>query len=270
MLVIFTDLDGSLLNHEDYSYKDALPSLEKIKKLQIPLVFTTSKTRPEVELLQKEIGIKEPFIVENGAAVFFPEGYRGFDLSRLEKINGYRTIILGEKYEKLRSFIEKHREKYGVKGFGDMSVEEVAQLTDLPLEKAELAKKREFTEPFVIKDPDLIPLLEKEAEKEGLKITKGGRFFHLIGKNQDKGRAVKLTADIFRQNTGNIKTIGIGDSKNDIPMLQVVDIPVLIPKFNNEYEKIDLPGLIRAPFPGSRGWNLVVGRLIDEFETDGS
>jgi len=53
-------------------------------------------------------------------------------------------------------------------------------------------------------------------------------------------------------------------------MLQVVDIPVLIPKFNNEYEKIDLPGLIMAPFPGSRGWNLVVGRLINEFETDGS
>ncbi|SNZ03585.1 glucosyl-3-phosphoglycerate phosphatase [Persephonella hydrogeniphila] len=266
MLVIFTDLDGSLLNHEDYSYKDAIPSLERIKKLKIPLIFTSSKTRVEIELLQKEIGIKEPFIVENGAAVFFPEKYRNFRLN-LPKFNGYRIMKLGKEYSYIRKFISQIKKIIPIKGFGDMSVEEIAKLTDLPIERARYAKMREFTEPFIIEDESKLSILKKEAEKYGLKITKGGRFYHLIGKDQDKGKAVKLTSQIFKENLGDIKTVGIGDSKNDISMLEVVDIPVLIPKFNMEYENIWLPNLIKASFPGSKGWNEVVWRLIDEFET---
>ncbi|WP_457626163.1 HAD-IIB family hydrolase [Persephonella sp.] len=269
MLVIFTDLDGSLLNHEDYSYEDAVPSIERIKKLRIPLIFTSSKTRIEIELLQKEIGIKEPFIVENGAAVFFPEGYRDFKLN-LPKLNGYRVIKLGKEYSYIRKFISRIKDEIPLKGFGDMSVEEIAKLTDLPPERAKYAKKREFTEPFIIEDISKLPILEKEAEKYGLKITKGGRFFHLIGKEQDKGKAVELTTQIFKENIGKIKTVGIGDSKNDLPMLEVVDIPVLIPKFNKQYEDIKLPRVIKASFPGSKGWNEVVWRLIDEFETAGN
>lgn len=71
-LVIFTDLDGSLLNHEDYSFTAARPSIERIKTAGIPLIITTSKTRLEVERLQQEMGIREPFIVENGGGIFFP------------------------------------------------------------------------------------------------------------------------------------------------------------------------------------------------------
>ena len=267
MLVIFTDLDGSLLNHDDYSYKDAIPSLNRIKKLKIPLIFTSSKTRVEIELLQKEIGIKEPFIVENGAAIFFPESYRNFKLD-LPRYNGYRVLILGKDYNYIRRFINKIKKEIPIKGFGDMSEEEIAKLTDLPVEKARYSKMREFTEPFILGDRSKLSLLEKKAEEYGLKITKGGRFYHLIGKEQDKGKAVKLTADIFRKNIGQITTVGIGDSKNDIPMLQVVDIPVLIPKINMKYEEINIQGIIRASYPGSKGWNEVVWRLIDEFEKD--
>ncbi|WP_457642724.1 HAD-IIB family hydrolase [Persephonella sp.] len=270
MVVVFTDLDGSLLNHDDYSYADALPALEKIKRKKIPLVFTTSKTRPEVEILQQEIGIDEPFIIENGAAVFFPENYRNFNLAYLPQTDRYRVIILGERYEKIRQFVEKVKDRYKIKGFGDMTVEEIAQLTDLPVEKAELAKKREFTEPFIIQDESLIPQLQKEAEKSGLKITKGGRFYHLIGKGQDKGKAVVETISIFKKHTGQIKTVGVGDSKNDEPMLKIVDIPVLIPKINNTYENIKIKGLIRASYPGSKGWNEVIGRLVDELEGNSS
>ncbi|WP_029520762.1 HAD-IIB family hydrolase [Persephonella sp. IF05-L8] len=269
MLVIFTDLDGSLLNHDDYSYSDATESLEKIKKLKIPLIFTTSKTRIEVELLQQEIGIKEPFIVENGAAIFFPLGYRNFRIDAPVKDN-YQVIVLGETYQKIREFFNRVKGEFGLKGFGDMSVEEVAALTGLSVEKAKLAKQREFTEPFITEKPELLSELEKLAEKNGLKITKGGRFYHLIGKNQDKGKAVKITSDIFKKNIGDIITIGIGDSKNDIPMLENVDIPILIPKINNKYEEVNIKNLIKAPYPGSKGWNAVVRRLINEFTPDGS
>ncbi len=260
--IIFTDLDGSLLNHSDYSYKDAIPALRKIKEKKIPLIVTTSKTRAEVEELLKELSLNEPFIIENGAAVFFPNGYRGFSIDG-EKIGKYTIIKLGKDYGYIREVFNSLKKDFPVKGFGDMSVEEIAFLTDLPLEKAKLAKKREFTEPFIIEDEKLIPELEKKVSDFGLKITKGGRFYHLIGKGQDKGKAVSLTIDIFRKNSWKkAKTVGIGDSKNDIPMLKAVDIPVLIMKENGSYETISLPNLIKSKYPGSKGWNQVVLSLI--------
>ncbi len=263
-IIIFTDLDGSLLNHQDYSYSEALPSLNLIKKKDIPLIFTTSKTRIEVEKLQKEIGIDEPFIVENGAAVFFPEGYRGFFVEG-EKRGRYTVIKLGVDYSYIREIFEKLKEKYPIKGFVDMSVEEISRLTGLPLQLAKMAKKREFTEPFIIKDDFYIPELEKEVSRYGLKITKGGRFYHLIGKNQDKGKAVKKTVDVFRKNGWkHIITVGIGDSKNDIPLLENVDIPVLIRKPDGSYEDVKLRGLIKSSYPGSKGWNQVVYSLISK------
>ena len=73
-MIIFTDLDGSLLNHEDYSFREALPALARIRRSAIPLIFVTSKTRGEVEILQQEMCIREPFIVENGGGIIFFAG----------------------------------------------------------------------------------------------------------------------------------------------------------------------------------------------------
>ncbi len=262
--IIFTDLDGTLLNHHDYSYEDAKPALQKIKEKNIPLIIVTSKTRKEVEILQQELGIKEPFIVENGGGIFIPIDYHKLKIKNCFTKNGYRVIQLGKSYEEIRQFVEKVKDKFGIIGFGDMSVEQIMKFTGLPYEKAKLAKEREFTEPFLIKDESLIPELQKLALEEGIKITKGGRFYHFIGINQDKGRAVEIVINIFKENIDkDIVSIGLGDSQNDIPMLKKVDIPVLIPKPDGSYENIDLPNMIKAPYPGSRGWNEVILKLID-------
>ncbi len=262
--IIFTDLDGTLLNHHDYSYEEAKPALQKIKEKNIPLIIVTSKTRKEVEILQQELGIKEPFIVENGGGIFIPIDYHRLKIKNCFTKNGYRVIQLGKSYEEIRQFVEKVKDKFGIIGFGDMSVEQIMKFTGLPYEKAKLAKEREFTEPFLIKDESLIPELQKLALEEGIKITKGGRFYHFIGINQDKGKAVEIVINIFKENIDkDIISIGLGDSQNDIPMLKKVDIPVLIPKPDGSYENIDLPNMIKAPYQGSRGWNEVILKLID-------
>ena len=262
-IIIFTDLDGTLLNHEDYSFEDAKPALNKLKLNKIPLIIVTSKTRKEVEVLQKELQIEEPFIVENGGGIFFPKKYSHFKLINCFSKDGYRVIQLGKSYEEIREFVEKVKDMFGITGFGDMTVDDVVKYTGLTYEKAELAKEREFTEPFLIKDESKIPQLQKLAEKEGIKITKGGRFYHFIDENQDKGKAVEMTIRIFKENLNkNILSVGLGDSQNDIPMLKKVNIPVLIPKPDGSYEEVEIPNLIKAPYPGSKGWNSVVNSIV--------
>jgi mannosyl-3-phosphoglycerate phosphatase len=273
-ILIFTDLDGTLLNHEDYSFTDAQPTLHKIKKSGIPLILTTSKTRREVELLQIELGISEPFIVENGAAIYFPSGYTRFFIDKINQQPPFQVaqiIQLGISYDKIRTFISDEREQFGIKGFGDMSAQEISEITGLSLMRAELAKAREYTEPFIM-DPDSnIYMLQGLAVQKGIKITTGGRFHHMIGVYQDKGEAVKLVRNIFDQKDRmKYLSIGLGDSINDVPMLNNVDIPVVIPNPKRGYMEASFPGMIRAASPGAKGWNEVMERLLNELETSDS
>ena len=270
-ILIFTDLDGTLLNHDDYSFEAALPALERIKKSGIPLILTTSKTRRETELIQKELGIDDPFIVENGAAVYFPPKYTRFfteDTHYEPPFQIMQIIQLGISYDRIRSFINEVRDQFNIRGFGDMSVQEISDITGLSSMRAEYARAREYTEPFIMAEDKDIYMLQGLAFEKGIKITKGGRFHHMIGIYQDKGEAVKMVRNIFDQKkVEKHLTIGLGDSVNDVPMLNNVDIPVLIPHPERGFLDASFPGLVRAGESGSKGWNEVMGRFLDEFET---
>lgn len=264
-LVVFTDLDGCLLDHDTYFYKAAMPALAQISERRIPLIFATSKTRPEVEQWQRKIGISEPFIIENGAAIFFPEGYKKFHIDRGSLKSSYTVIQLGVRYEEIRKFMESVKDRFKIRGFGDMPPEEISALSGLTIEESILAKNREFTEPFVMEDISKLPEMKQMAKAQGFKLTRGGLFFHLIGEAQDKGKAVRIASGIFSRNGGSpIKSIGIGDSVNDVSMLQAVDIPVLIPHPDCTFEEINIPHLRRASMPGSMGWNQIMLDLLNQ------
>jgi len=265
-MIIFTDLDGTLLNHHDYAFFNALPALDRIKKSRTPLIIVTSKTRREVELIRDAIGIDDPFIVENGGGIFFRAGYRDFNIKNALTIEGYDFLKPGRSYAQIRRFFEKVRSVFGVKGFGDMTAREIASLTGLSEDQAAFAKDREFTEPFIMEPGQDTEGLSWMAEKEGMAVTRGGRFYHLIGKDQDKGKAVCMVRDIFEQHdAAKAITVGLGDSENDRSFLELVDIPILIPHPVHGYLDMDRPGILRAKMSGSSGWNAVMEGLLDEY-----
>jgi mannosyl-3-phosphoglycerate phosphatase len=262
-LIVFTDLDGSLLDHETYSYENARPALELLRGRKIPLVFTTSKTRAEVELLQAEMGIQEPFIVENGAAVFLPGEYGGLRMDVGYDRPPYQVIQLGAAYPEIRKFMASLRPRFRISGFGDLNPEEVGRLTGLSPKQVKLAMQREFTEPFILGEESKLNELQSMAGARGFKVVRGGRFYHLIGASQDKGRAVRLAASVLGGSSREpTVTVGLGDAANDIPMLEGVDIPILIPHPDGTCEHVDLPNLRRADHPGSTGWNEMVMELL--------
>ncbi|HOD36575.1 MAG TPA: HAD-IIB family hydrolase [Syntrophales bacterium] len=267
-VLIFTDLDGSLLDHDSYSFEGALPALARIKESDVTLVLTTSKTRVEIEALQTELGIRDPFIAENGAAIYFPASYSDFLIEDGVAVRPpYLVIVLGRPYSEIRRFLDTLKRRFPVKGFGDLSTDDVARLTGLPEEKAQWARQREYTEPFVLEDLDRLDEIDEWAKREGLKVTAGGRFHHLISANQDKGLAVvKLKEILAAHCPGGVVTVALGDSPNDLMMLESVDIPILIPQSGGQYQEVSLPRLRKAGKPGSRGWNESVERVLDELQ----
>ena len=256
--IIFTDLDGTLLNHHDYSFNQGKDALQEVSKKQIPLVFTTSKTKIEVELLQKEMGLKEPFIIENGAAIFIPKDYRNYDLSNLEVLGDYHIFQLGKTYDQILNFYNEYKYRFGMKGFSDMSDEEVSMYTGLDKTKTKYCKQRDFTEPFLLEDESKLDLLKNLALTYKIKVTKGGRFYHLLGEKQDKGKAVKKAIEILKQNNKKVKSIALGDGENDLEMLKSVDIPIIIKNHKDEYLSCDIKNIQKSTFKGSKGWNEMV------------
>lgn len=266
-LLIFTDLDGTLLDHHSYSFEGADDTLLRLRQLAIPLILTSSKTRAELHKLQKRLGLNEPFITENGGGIFLPSDFMKPDSNAFETMGQYRYKQFGRPYSYIRAIFEKVRSRYNLRGFGDMTVEEIMAATGLDRDDAILAGQRDFSEPFKFQSETRLLELKEEVAEYDLTVTRGGRFYHLLAAGQDKGRAVADTIQLFEQECPNkFVTVGLGDAENDYPMLRVVDIPVLIPKVDGSYEKMDLPGLRKAPYPGSKGWGASVTAILDEFE----
>ncbi|MBN2654665.1 MAG: HAD-IIB family hydrolase [Nitrospirae bacterium] len=266
-VVFFTDLDGTLLDYSTYSFTKALPALDAIRQRDIPLIISSSKTRSEIELYRKKLSNTHPFISENGGGIFIPKGYFSSSLSHINypvtEESGYSIIRLGASYPELRKALETLRnEGYEVQGFGDLSIEDLVRLADMKEDEAAMAKERDFDEPFIfVGQADDMPELQESIRIKGFNWTKG-RFWHLLG-NSDKGVAVSILIDLYTRDFGDVFTAALGDSPNDLPMLQRVDYPVVVQKYDSSYDNaIQLPNVIKADGIGPEGWNKAVQDLL--------
>lgn len=252
--IIFTDLDGTLLDSETYSYEKAKNAVELVKEKEIPLVFCSSKTRSEIEYWREKLHNHHPFISENGGGIYIPKKYFNFDFTYDKKNRDYFIITLGTSYKQLVSAFKKLKKKFDVQGFHEMSVDQIVKDADITQQQAAWAKKREFEEPFKILDTTQEEEILKQITKMNLRCTKGGRYYHLISLN-DKGRAVLILSELFRKQFGKIQTIGIGDSENDFAMLDRVEHSYLIKQKNNEYLSSKY---LPANGVGPEGWKKVI------------
>ena len=269
--IVFADLDGTILDLVTYSYEKSLAGINRLKEMGVPLIFCSAKTRAEQEVYRRKLGIFHPFIVENGGAIFIPRGYFPFSFEYHKSVAELLVIELGTPYKEVRQLLVKVRKEGGFqfRGFGDMSDGEVAGETGLDIESAKLAKQREYDETVVVASEakqshisagEIDKFLQK-IKQAGLNWTHGGRFYSIMGDN-DKGKAVKIVTGLYREMWGEIETIGLGDSLNDLPMLSVVDIPVLVQKKDRSWESIDLPRLRRIQGIGPEGWSRAIEEII--------
>lgn len=253
--IVFTDLDGTLLDHHDYGYAAARPALDRLRAAEIPLILNSSKTRDEISLLRSELEIDAPFVVENGGVVCFAAASARPDR------------YFGPQYDDLRRIFERLREEggYRLRGFGDLDDAAVAELTGLSLPDAGRARRRLSSEPFVWEDdPDRLPEFEARIVAAGLALTRGGRFYHLGGAAADKGKALRFLMEEYHRRfpDDGLKSVALGDSPNDLSMLRAADIPVVVPAARGARLVLDRPALL-ASAAGPVGWNEAIQNILD-------
>lgn len=264
--LFITDLDATLLEH-DYSYDAARPALDLIREKNAPLVLNSSKTIAELSALASELKLTSPIIAENGGAVGVHKN------SILEKKNDALTMgdylvnstgmgraFILEKAHTIRSEYQFHFE-----GFDDWSDIQLSQITKLTPEAANLAKQRAATEPILWHDTE-----ERFAEFEGLllqldiQIVRGGKFRHLMGKI-DKANGASYTANLYKRAYPETEwtVVALGDSENDLKMLEQADIACVIPHDGEIRIRPQHSNTIYATHNASAGWNECIQQIFN-------
>ncbi|WP_430462038.1 HAD-IIB family hydrolase [Thalassolituus sp. LLYu03] len=245
-LIVITDLDGTLLDHKTYEFRAAQPALSCLRQMKIPCILNSSKTFDEMLGLRERLQNKDPFVCENGGAVFVPR----------DPGHGFNSEVTGSSYNSILKVLHQLRTQgFHFRGFNDMTATEVAAMTGLSTDDAELARRRNASEPIIWQDaPERLDEFASALSCHNLRLLKGGRFYHVMGMN-DKSEAITFFRDYYRNHwQQEIKVIAIGDSDNDLAMLEAADFPIVIPGENATLTPAN-PAAIIAACKGPQGFN---------------
>lgn len=267
--LVFSDLDGTLLDHHNYSFDPAKASLAKLKAAHIPVILNTSKTSAEVKVIHQQLELTAPFIIENGAAIFIPKDT--FDKKPKGAIwhDGYWVKAFASRRSHWLTLVNKLQAEFEgqFEGFSQMSIARIQEVTGLSEENAVLASKRLYGEPLLWtgteqQKNDFIC----EISKLGAYPLLGGRFLHICG-DTNKGKALTWLRDEYERQwqVNGLKTVALGDGNNDIAMLEVADIAVRVLSPVNPPPTLQREDAVyTSRSVGPEGWQEIIERIFPE------
>lgn len=295
---MFTDIDGTLVDINTAEYgKETDKLIRLIKERNIPLILTSAKTRLEQNKIREELGISDPFIVENGGAIVIPKGYFPdyalrdikYPLRETQEteneardVNHEIVVELGKPADYIRAKLSDIRKKYSInfRGVADISVEKLSNLALISRDQAKRMAQRNYGETILQIQSEDIARFIKYVQEDGMKVIHGGRFFD-VTVGTDKGIAVGILKKLFKDKFhNNVTFFGIGDSTNDIPMLNLMDIPILVQRQDSSWvddgeikmknavdssrSSISSNKLIKVEGIGPNGWENAIHKIILE------
>lgn len=269
-LIVFSDLDGSLLDHDTYDWQPARQWLARLRAHDIPVILTTSKTQAEVSVLRQELGLEHwPFIAENGALAVLPDSWRDHP--------DYPRKTFSADYGLICTQLQRLRREagYDFTGFSDLTPQEVADLTGLTASAAQRACQRDASEPIQWHGDDrALQSFRQALARHGLELTQGGRFHHVMGGGVSKGEAARWLLAQYRQRRPQPAiSLGLGDGPNDVSLLRAMDYAVAIAGKNQQ--QIALGDRFAGEFyrtraMGPAGWREGLSHFIDHVQDKGN
>ena len=253
---VVSDVDGTLMDHS-YDLTPAKETIKLLQELSIPVILCTSKTAAEVRVIRKELNLTDPYIVENGGAIYGDS---------LTKVNG--EIILGEKYEILEKFLNiiSNEINYDLQPLNNISDQEATELTGLKGHSLELMRDRHWSMPFLNPPENKEKDINDCCKRFNVEIFRGNRMSHMLSINSNKGKAIQALKEY--SNNPNIKIIGLGDSPNDLPLLLKSDYKIVIPSPLGPnfklLEKLADYKFSLASEPNGYGWTCEINKLINK------
>lgn len=259
--IVVTDLDGTLLDHKTYEFTPALNAIAELSRQEIPIILNSSKTQAEITAIRQELNNQEPFICENGGLLCVSN----YESSDSEDFQDSTTQYLGiPRHQFLGSLdLIKKKLELNYQGFAESSVEDVVSWTGLTTLDAHKAMQRQATEPLLWQDSELaLDNFRHELAKLALQCVKGGRFHHVMGLFNKASCFPKLKEYYAQRWQEEIAIIALGDSPNDLSMLEEAEYAVVIPSAKGANLQPNQSSVFLATQPGPRGWQEGIDFLL--------
>ena len=251
---IVSDVDGTLMDHF-YDLTPAKETITWLQRLGIPVILCTSKTKSEVKIIRDDLNLKDPYIVENGGAIYgeYSDGKEW-------------EIILGKSYNILEQILNNLSKNinFKLRPLNTLSDDEATNLTGLEGESLNLMRDRHWSMPFLNPPDTFDEDLKRLCEIYDVDIFRGNRMSHLLSKNSNKGLAIKTLLN--KDKNLNVQIIGLGDSPNDLPLLMNSNYKIIISgiKGPNQLLLNQLKGneFCISKKPHGYGWKEEVYKLV--------
>jgi mannosyl-3-phosphoglycerate phosphatase len=268
-LLVFTDLDGTLLDHDSYDFAPARPALARLRALHVPVIATTSKTLAELEVLTRELNLAHPCIAENGSLIGLPHGYFS-PMPDCEPWGDWCVLRLGPDYHSLLEVLQDLRATpdFDFVGFHDLGDAGVARETGLAPAAAALARRRLCSEPILWQgDTEALERFAAALARHGLRLVAGGRFLHVLGRVDKAAAMAQLVALYAQHGLPRPTTVALGDSPNDLDMLAAADHGILVRHKDGGYcDSAGHTDLVHEGGVGPAGWNSAVTQLLAQWD----
>jgi len=266
--LVFTDLDGSLLDHYSYRFDEAEEMLQRLRQRGTPVIPATSKTRSEIQVIREELGSAHPFIVENGAAIFIPVGYFSSQPDGVIEREGYWVREFSPPRDRWLALLVDLEKRFTgeFETFYRAGPEGIARMTGLDAEAAVLANRREYSEP--------VKWTGSESHRQqfiatlraaGAHPLQGGRFLTIAGEC-DKGRALQWLRRVYCDalDLARVHDLAAGDSGNDIAMLEAAETALVVRSPVHDCPPLERSsGVIYSSAFGPAGWAEGVGIWLE-------
>ncbi len=270
--LIFTDLDGSLLDHNTYSSDPASQLLKLLEISKLPVIAVTSKTASEVIPLREDLENKHPFIIENGAAIYIPKEYfsKNLVIKNCDTVDKYIRISEAPSRDHWRGILHDFDQRYRneFRSFSDIYNRDgaagICEVTGLSLQSAKIANKRDYTEPLIWEGNEERKIqFIQELRNVGANPLQGGRFL-TVGGAFDKGSALKKLISFYKSVLElPIISLAVGDSANDVSMLDVASWALLIRAKDRALPSLSREGnVLISDHEGPKGWDQGVRKWL--------
>ena len=258
-ILIFTDLDGSLLDKETFKFDVIKDYFKELVRNGIIIIPNSSKTEAELLDFNEQNNLDLSFITENGSSI---HGLNKIHQNLPDKIIISRTI------DEIRNIYEENISldfKNKITHILELEIEVQQKILGLPLDKIKLAIKRNHSLPIKfngtkIEKNEFIKIMNNS----GLTIQTGGRIMNICD-NVNKSKAISKTIELINTKMNDqIVTIGVGDNQNDIEMLRHTDYACLVKNDNFDSSLINIEKLIKSSEPSPQGWADVIKMALQK------
>lgn len=266
-VIIFTP--SNLLGSANNLAQPASDVLLEIERRSIPLVLSTRGTRAELEPLRRKIEHAHPFITEGGGGLFIPDGYFSLRLEGASRVGRYLCVAFGRPAQEASIAVEDIARQAGAEivRYAEMTAREIMRNSGLSERDAQASREREFSERFFFAGnvSQAAAAFQEIARERKWQIRVSEPFREFFSGN-DEGKAVRYLMRFYRQALrSRIRSVAIGASCEDIPLLAASDQAFVLPISNGRFDDQllrKLPNATKIDVPGPAGWNQTVRDVL--------